>query len=112
MLKFEEANLTIIMTNLEAFMREFVALASEMKQLVDKYELQDDVAMVAGVAHVSEDDEERYDIAFAMSSPCYEDVEQLCSFLLEAAELEEEDRDPPQGTIEWWQKHYGNGSIN
>lgn len=99
-------------SRLEMFMREFVELAGEMKKLVEHYELQDEVAMVAGVSHINEDDEERYDIAFAMSSPSYDEVEQLMSFLLDAAEIEEEEREPPKGTIEWWEKNFGNGSIN
>lgn len=99
-------------TKIEMFMREFVELASEMKQLIEHYELEDEVAMVIGASHLSDNDEGRYEIAFAMSSPCFEDVEELVSFLLDAAEIEEEDREPPQGTVEWWEKHFGNGSIN
>jgi hypothetical protein len=113
MIKFEETKILINMASrLEMFMREFVELASEMKKLIDHYELEDEVAMVAGVSHLTEDEDDRYDIAFAMSSPCYEDVEQLVTFLLDAAEMEEEHREPPEGTIEWWEKKFGNGSIN
>ncbi len=99
------------MTNIESFIEEFVTRAKEIYDLLEKYDLKDEVSLALGAAvnEFDEDGEPSVQLSFLINPPDMDDFEDLLLFMQKTAE---DSSKPEEGTIDWWIDRFGDGSVN
>jgi len=106
------------MTEREKHIQEFLAEASGafqnlLEDLAKKYEVEDDYLYMLCLAAYNDEIQDQDKLLISLSADVDDEME--FSTLQDAATriyIQMTEENPDTGTIDWWIKNYGNGSIN
>lgn len=92
------------------------AVLKVYRELLDKYEIEDDDAVMTLATGVYVEAEDKTNLVASMMTTAL-DPEELNTIIETSIQIymESEDMDenePEEGTIEWWLKHFGGSELN
>jgi threonine synthase len=84
------------------------AVLKVYRELLDKYEIEDDDAVITLATGVYVEDEEKTNLVASLMTTAM-DPEELNTIIETSIQIY---MDTEEGTIEWWLKHFGGSELN
>lgn len=92
------------------------AVLKVYRELLDKYEIEDDDAVMTLATGVYVEYEEKTNLVASLMTTAM-DPEELNTIIETSIQIymdteEVDEKEPEEGTIEWWLKHFGGSELN
>lgn len=92
------------------------AVLKVYRELLDKYEIEDDDAVMTLATGVYVENEEKTNLVASLMTTAM-DPEELNTIIETSIQIymdieEVDEKEPEEGTIEWWLKHFGGSELN